>query len=563
MTFPLIDIEQHLDERWVLQGEQLLDRNAVSQLKELEKHLWVASVDQFEIELQITPSKVKAVTCECDHFSSYKSCEHIAAGLMVLRNQIQAKKAKAAAPKETKKVKSNQKLTVHNILEAVPQEDLLDFVKYYARNNNNFAIALKARFASQVPTQDKEKKFRQLIESTINAARNKSDKFTYRGTQKVQKVVKELLAQVDNTIRHHNLPDAALILQILLSRLGPVYRKAEGNPDGILDTLRTVFRRLNTVLDHQPAPSLKNEIWENMLKEAQKSSFKEFQLATPLYELLLRLADDQEKTSLLLEQFQQRIGQLSIGNPERSFLLIKIFQVLEKEGRKPEIQQHLVNYIEEPSFLLFVLQHAFDQEQYQRAKFLAEKGLPLINDKEVSEKIDEILLQTALIEQDQEAIFLYARRRFIQTQDIRYVAHMKDYSQQSWPEVANDLLESLKPRPFTIKKRDAMAHLFLEKGKLEELRDYIERIQSLDLLQQYDRFLLDLGRESLTELYEKLLIQYLNNHLGRKPSQRIRIALGHLHASGFSDLAEELIGKVRAAFPERHSLIEELEIFSP
>jgi hypothetical protein len=563
MAFPLKNIEQHLDERWVLQGEQLLDRNAVSSLQELEKHLWVATVDQLEIELQISPSKVKAVTCECDHFSEHKCCEHIAAGLMVLRNQLQAKKAKAATTRETQKEKGNQKLTVHNILEAVSHEDLLDFVKYYARDNNNFAIALKARFASQVPTQDKEKKFRQLIESTINAARNKSDKFTYRGIQKVQKVVKELLTQVDDTIQHQNLPDAALILQILLGRLGPVYRKAEGNPSGVLDTLRTVFRRLNTVLDHQPAPSLKNEIWKNMLEEAQKSSFKEIQLATPLYELLIRLADDQEKTSLLLNQFQYRISHLPVGDPERSFLLIKMFQVLEKEGRKPEIQQHLVEYIEEPSFLLFVLQHAFDQQQYKRAKFLAEKGLPLIDNKEISEKIEEILLQMALKEQDQKAIFHYARRRFLQTQDIRYVVHIKEHSRKDWPDVAEELLELLKPRPFTIKKRDAMAHLLLEKGKLEDLRDYIEDIQSLDLLQQYDRILLDLGWESLSELYEKLLIQYLNTHLGRKPSQRIRTALGHLHESGFSAMAEQLTEKVRAAFPERHSLIEELEIFSP
>ena len=60
----------------------------VTSLFQSERNIWVAKVDDFEVEMQISPSKVKACSCECNVFLNEKMCGHVAAGLLALRKKI-------------------------------------------------------------------------------------------------------------------------------------------------------------------------------------------------------------------------------------------------------------------------------------------------------------------------------------------------------------------------------------------------------------------------------------------------------------------------------------------
>ena len=65
MLFPLKNIEAHVEDRFFIIGETLYEQGKVTDLSEAEKHLWLANVVGNEVEVQITPSKVRACTCEC------------------------------------------------------------------------------------------------------------------------------------------------------------------------------------------------------------------------------------------------------------------------------------------------------------------------------------------------------------------------------------------------------------------------------------------------------------------------------------------------------------------
>ena len=78
MNFFLQQIERHIDESLLIQGEDILAKDGILSLEEIESHLWAFKVIEegdakFEVEIQITPSKIKAFTCDCDIFKAQKS----------------------------------------------------------------------------------------------------------------------------------------------------------------------------------------------------------------------------------------------------------------------------------------------------------------------------------------------------------------------------------------------------------------------------------------------------------------------------------------------------------
>ena len=122
-------------------------------------------------------------------------------------------------------------------------------------------------------------------------------------------------------------------------------------------------------------------------------------------------------------------------------------------------------------------------------------------------------------------------------------------------------LEKLERQPYSLLKRDAIARILFEESRFDALSQYILRLQSLDLLQHYGHSWPTERMEEVESLYMEILQAYLNNHLGRKPSQRVREVLEQLFEVGMTEMAERLLTRFRSDFSGRQSLMEELEVF--
>jgi hypothetical protein len=83
----------------------------------------------------------------------------------------------------------------------------------------------------------------------------------------------------------------------------------------------------------------------------------------------------------------------------------------------------------------------------------------------------------------------------------------------------------------------------------------------LDLLENYDVQLIESFRKEVFNLYEDLLDGYLRNHLGRRTSTKIRDIFYHLKKIGAKKLVYKLVKQYRDEYPERHTLMEELNMF--
>jgi hypothetical protein len=558
MDFPLQFLESSLPELWLLAGESLLEAELVGIPTELEKHLWVVPVADFEVEIQISPSRVQAYTCDCQDFQRNKGCGHVAAGLLRLRSHLssrQEKKKKAA-----RKAQPTTRLTTPTILSNVSREDLVNFVRDYARSNRNFNIALKARFAGSVPMADQGAKYQQLLGSTIKAARNKNDQFSFRGSQKIFKVLRELLQQTEQLMLEFHYSEAIAIVLACLEKVGPILRKAPELRYKLEDTLLQIFQQLEGIARADLAPDLLDSIWLFLVKEIGNSTIQDTELLPAYFKRLLLLADSAPRRERLLQVANEQLPKTSRSAIRQQWLIFKL-QILQQQEANDHIQAYIVDHLHEPGFLLFSVEEAFREGYYKKAVFLARQGLVHIQDDEIVLKLRKTLLKSGQHLKDKQLICEQAELLFIHTQHQEYLELLKEHCQDDWKKKTTELLDALQRQPYSRRKRDAIAQVMTDTERFSELLDYISRLQSIELLMKYDTALWKAEPAAVAALYQQLIDSYLQQHLGRKPSQKIREIISHLFQSKQNQLADQLLLSIRERFTERHSLLEELAVF--
>ena len=239
-------------------GEQLFEQGFVGNPKQLARTLWVANVVDKEVEIQISPSKVKAYTCDCNIFKDKKICEHIGAMLLALRKEIEQKKLDN--PPKKVRTPSPKQLTVNSILDNAPPGQVYAFLKAYAKANRSFSLALKARFAGAVPMEDGHEKYRQLLEACIKGNRLTNGQISYRGWQQVGKLCQQLMGQTDDAIALENYQEGAMILQGVIEKITPIIGKSKGDEAVLKEVVDSAFFKLSELLSAQPAPDLREAL---------------------------------------------------------------------------------------------------------------------------------------------------------------------------------------------------------------------------------------------------------------------------------------------------------------
>lgn len=563
MNFLLQNIEAHLDEESLLHGEQLLQEGMVSELVELERHLWLAQVEDnrvLEVEVKISPSKVTAASCDCERFRQMRMCGHVAATLLKLR-QERAKKEKVKAPApERKEESSPRRLTTGVVLEQVSYDDLVAFVRNYAKTNRNFAIALKARFAPDVSDIDSKEKYLQLLDATISSARRPDRTFNSRGSNSIYKILLEIEQRMEDAIVQRHLAEAVVMAQSVIEKVTPLLRKTQYLQEELRQQVRAAFDILRQVLNLLPPPSLRESIWEYGFTEGSKIIYRSNQVDQYFFRLLLFMADEPAKTEQLLVFLEEQITRYYFEKREIAPILLQKLALLEKLDKTEELQEFIQRYIANEEILHFAVKQALQRNDFKNAKILAQTALENNVSKNIATEMEEVLLQIAEEEGDLASVLIFAEKRLLTSLHIGYYQTLKRVSQPHWENYAPHLLAKVRLLPFSLSKQRLIAHIYQEEGQYAALLEHLQQSKSLDLAREFGATLLHFDAELAYQLYNELFQHYLKNHVGRKPSEKIRLIIHQLYELNAETLAERLIDELRAQFPERHSLMEELEL---
>jgi hypothetical protein len=371
MNFLLERMEAHLGEECLAAGKKLYENGRVGTLRELERHLWIASVhdgEPYEVEVKLSPSKVLAASCDCR--SENGQCAHLAAILFALRANLEARNRQKAKKKAGKNKPARNRLSVAAILQDIPPGELAAFVEEYARVNRAFALAIKARFVAKVIHDEGPEKFRALLNAALEAPRRANQELPYRSYFQLSKVLGELLRQAEQALIAKRYVDVLEIAQSIVEKVSPLVGKVAKPAEGLRAEVERAAALFQQLADSPIAPDLRERLWEYLLDEHRKLVYRNRGLDYLFFQALRQLAREEQDYDRLLEALKAQQERYASELRDFGALLRARYDLLARCNKTGAARQLLEQYPRMQALAEHAVFSALDSEKREEAKRL-------------------------------------------------------------------------------------------------------------------------------------------------------------------------------------------------
>ena len=550
----LKDFEHNISATTWEAADNIVLAGGVKALREVEKHFWVASVEDgegtYEVETIITPHKIKAFTCECWTEGRRLMCPHIAAALFKLRQFLELKEEAKKARAEERATSELSRITVVNVLDKVTPEALAVFVQEYARRDRDFALALKTWFAGSV--SNAENPFALILDSVI--PKNPNDKtFREPDFRRLRTTLDDLNKQLVTAFEEHNYPVVFQLSTTLLLKINPLLPKLEGQKRlQLLQQNQNAFLYLTRLHEVTVSPEMHENAWSVAFELVEQALFPT-EMTVPVMLFLTREATNEDKFRRINTLFDHA------PSPPPPLVLHLFIGALARRNSPEMVIRVLEDYTTKPSEIRDAIV-ALAQARYSEAAFRA--GEHFLRSVKFSlgqrRELEDTLLAIARNGGDPSRQINLLWQRFLQSSNFDYYHELKKIAGKDWS-------AELKRRLTELRKQGDVpttAVVLAAEGQKAELAQLLEKQVDLKQFQQYENLFLPEDKQFVIGRYVGMLSIYLDEHFGRPASEYVREALSGLMHKGEQELVLDIIRALAARFVDRPSLPEELaELF--
>lgn len=534
-------------------AQDLVAEGRVKSIREVEKHFWVALVEdeegRFEVEMMLTPHKIKAFTCECWSAGRRLMCAHVAASLLKVRQFLEKKTEEKKELREQPAKSEPGRLTVQAVLEVADPEALLDFVRQYARRDRDFALALKTWFAGALDPG--RNPFVQLLDSAI--PRQGVASLREPDFRRLRKTLDDLGRQLRAATAEQNFPLAFQIATAVLQRIGPLTGKFDGEKRAqLVQYLQNGLERLAELPPERLSPELAELCWTAVFDQASRGLFPQ-ELDRDLVRFIVPATSDPARFEAVRHLFDHT------PFPSNSLVLHLFTASLANRGQVEGLIRVLADYLDKPALLyetVFQLHYLhLDTAALQAGEYF----LPLTRFSAAQRRsLEDLLLHIADKTGDHPRKLALLRRRFLQFPTPELLQGMRLSAGDNWPDLLEELIADLRRE----NKNGPLAQVLAETRRFDDLKALLQLSGDFALFQQFEFLLLEVDKDFVRDQYAEVLSAYLRQHFGRQASAWVRDRLSALLARSETDLVLELIRELCHRFEDRHTLPDELaELF--
>lgn len=550
----LKDFEHHISVATWNAADDLVQAGRVKALREVEKHFWVASVEDaegtYEVETVITPHKIKAFTCECWTEGRRLMCAHVAASLLKLRQFLEQKSEEAKAKAEKKAAAQLQRITIGNVMDHATPEALSEFVQEYARRDRDFALALKTWFAGSI--EGTENPFSLILESVIPKSlqeKNVREPEFRRLRQTLDDLNRQLLAAG----KENNFRVVFQIATAVLQKISPLVSQVESQKQQqLIGYGESALSHLIKLYETEISPELRESAWNAVFDMAERHLFSN-EMTVAVLHLLNRDAANEDKFRRISNLFD------SVPHPPPPFVLHLFAGALAARQMPEAVVRVLDEYASKPALIKEAILTLAQTGRSEAAFMAGEHFLDSLTFTfSQRREIEDTLFALAKKETDPTRQIKLLWRRFLHGNNFDYFNEMKRLAGRGWPAELKRRLSELR------KKGDdnTTAVVLAAEGQKAELAQLLEKQDNLLQFQLYENLFLPEDKNFVLSRYVELLSDHLRHHFGRQASAHVRQSLAGLMQKGETDLVFDIIRQLRVRFEDRPSLPEELaELF--
>jgi hypothetical protein len=547
----LSDFEKYQSAALVEQASDWVHSGRVSGLQEVERHFWVAKVQeeevQYETEVILTPSKISAYACECWTSPRKRMCVHIIASLLLIRRFLQQKTIENWKKSEEKKQEppALAKIQLNTVLDRVDPALLKEFIRDYARKNPDFGIALKTRFADVV--DELPNPFLGVLSALLPKQKVPLKPAQHRV---LVRTVNFLSVRMEEAKNENDFSTSYKIASAFLTTLIPWISVLEEPVRGqLVQCCKNAFSLFDFVRT-QPtfAPALKETIWKELFallkehplpKELRRFILVPFSSWIKVEpkrkkELPVWAADDLSfPATLALLHLLVAAQQGDFSGIER--LAHRLVSTVSEglSAQEAVLELYHAGFLEASDRLAEALIHlrlsAGQTAEFRRIRM------------SIAEKTGNVAAQIVLLEPD-----------FTASGSPELLQQIKELAGETWGGVLERLLMAAQAD----KNNARVCQLLDYSAQGERLYEWHQQYPDLERLLAYSKSLSD---AQLAPLALPPLVEHLNSYFGRPGAVFVRDALAIWLQQGRRNMVRQLIQQLIHAFPDRTGLKETLE----
>lgn len=537
-------------------AQDLVQAGHVKNLREVEKNFWVSLVEDpenggpYEVEVMITPQKIKAFTCECWSEGRRLMCPHIGAVLLRVRQYInQRTEERQLKQAENTSEKGAAKLNIPSLLAQVPPEALTEFVRDYARRDRDFSLALKTWFAASL--SDTENPWLLLLDTVTP----KSGKLREPEYRRLRKTLLDLESQLEKALEQGHYRRVFQMASAKMHKLRSLVLASEEPRRGqLLYHYQLASKSLLDLTDHELSPELHDDIWTFVFEHVHKGVVPP-ESSRDVLKIIAARTGEAAKFDRVSSWFDET------PHPAPPFLLYLYLYTLSLHSRPEAVKRVLNDYAAQPSVVKDAVAQLYYLHAWDAAKFCGQAFLEqgLFNTGQTRE-MEDLLLLIAEKQNDTSLLMQLLGRRYLQSGQTEVLEKMKKAAGAKWQKEKMKLLEGMKSKG----DLRAVAGLLAAENDTLLLAALLQEHPDHLLMQKYASVLLPTHAKLVQEQYVQFLGDYLNEHFGPQAATWVSEQLRPLVKQGETALVKTIVAILVKQFPDRTTLSETLsELFQP
>jgi hypothetical protein len=528
--------ELQFSEQVVLEGEMLYDQQAVKDLLQVEKSLWIALVEDaetYEVELLKPQRKSRQFTCDCTHFKKHGECKHIIAAFFAFRSKIRSIEEGKKKPRKT----SSRHFNLNLILEQVSKEDLVRFLKSYGKKDKKFATLVKAHFARSV-SGTFNNRYKTILQSVIKPVQTAEVNIGAAQVKHYVQVCTELTDQLEDAIVLEDYRESIQIWQSCLSMNEYVMHYTSFQASDVQKLAFRLSTAFKTLLQAEMSPELRQELIQSSLEIATRSYYHYKQVSTNILELVYQSVGPVSNwTEKLLENIEELLPQ---KDGEELLILTSLKMRLLYRTNTPINVSQLVDAFGKDITLL--IKNIVTSTDYECAVHMCKKIVEVYPEKTT---LNAVLVEVYQYQSNIDGIRKLAFDMLVSSHESRYFDMLKEHTPSGeWAGIKKQALQ-------LIDKVKVRTELLTRDEDWDGLLKVLNEENDLNLTMKYT-YRLNLNRPSeLAELYEGQLRDYLKNHIGTKAGAFFKEVLLHLETVGALTSIKRIYKLLDREFPHR------------
>lgn len=567
MQIPLNQFEQIIDETILKRGLQYFKNGNVHEPEEInsgEYEAVVEGTDDYTVRLSIRNGIINEYVCDCP-YDMGPICKHVTAVIFYLQKDVLDLKTK------TKKVKSEQTTEpvkrktvaekVDDILEKATHEELKRFIRENVAYNPSFRESLLESFPQNKRVESKEFYAKQ-VKSILKSASGKHNFINWSAASIVGNNIDKLIESAKNQVNIKNYKSAIYICTAVMEQMTEALQYSDDSNGDIGGAINSAYETLGTIAHEQISEEIRKLMIDYCFSAFEKRIFSGWDWHIGVIHLSVLLLKTEEEYKKVIEL----ISTTHMSKYEKEESQSIMYNILLDFEGEASAENYLEQNLSNTKLRRKAIQNAMENKNYEKAISLANDGINH-NMKDSPGYVKEWydwLLKIAQAQNDSAKIIEYARLLLIDnyrnTQDY-YKILKQQIKPEDWKSFIEKVILDLTEKNSWLDMQ-LITSIFIKEEWWDRLFEFVKISPSLGTIEENEKYLAKNYSNEIVELYANGIIENLKLHVGRTHYKNACRYIRKIIKLGARDKANEIISFLKAEYPQRKALIEELEMYN-